>query len=212
MPLSDGNQIEVEGLGSAGTPSGGIISIQGVSGGQAVPVTLSGSTVSASYLAVFDRIAPAQNKYMATLWNGASGRKVVVQRVWVYNWQITAVSGVYLEQEMRRITARTAGTTVTPVAQDTNDTLTSGIAADHNSSAVTDSSLLRRVIASSEELALVQGGPPPWTFWAAGLQYERMEGTRGIVLRQNQGLTIKNITNSTVGSVSYVYEFTDEAA
>jgi hypothetical protein len=113
---------------------------------------------------------------------------------------------------MRRVTARTAGTSVTPIALDTNDSLTSGIAADHASTSVTDSSLFKRVIASSEELALVQGGPPPWTFWPAGLQYEKKDGTRGIVLRLNQGLTIKNITSSTVGSVSYVIEFTDEVA
>ena len=165
-----------------------------------------------SFIAVYDRIAPAANKYMATLFNTSSTRKVVVRRIYVYSWQIAAVAGVVLDQELRRITARTTGTSVTPVAYDTNDSLSAGITADHNSSAVTDSSLLRRILASSEEVSLVQGGPNPWTFASHGLQYEVNPGMKGIVLRQNQGITVKNITASAVGTVSYTFEFTDEAA
>lgn len=166
-----------------------------------------------TFHAVFDRIQPGNNKYMATLWNGASGRKVVVHRIWRFNWQVAAVSGASLDQELRRITARTAGTTIVPVALDTADVLTSGIVADHNSSAVSDNSLLKRITASSEERDAVDMRLSDWlslTFFA--LVYERKDYTRGIVLRQNEGLTIKNVTNSTVGTVSYVIEFTDEEA
>lgn len=166
-----------------------------------------------TFHAVFDRISPAANKYMATLWNGASGRKVVVQRIWRFNWQVATVTGTTLDQELRRITARTAGTSVTPIALDSNDTLTSGITADHNSSSVTDSSLLQRVMAVSEERDGLDTRVVDWlALYPFALVYDRKDGTRGIVLRENQGLTIKNITSSTVGTVSYIIEFTDEVA
>ena len=44
------------------------------------------------------------------------------------------------------------------------------------------------------------------------LVYDRKAGTRGVTLRNGQGVSIKNITSSTTGSVSYVFEFTDEVA
>ena len=42
--------------------------------------------------------------------------------------------------------------------------------------------------------------------------YDHRSGTRGITLRQNQGVSIKHITSTTVASFSYLIEFTDEAA
>jgi hypothetical protein len=167
-----------------------------------------------TFRAVYDRIVPANNKYMATLFNASATRKVVIQRIWVYLWQFSSVTGVILEQEMRWITARTSGTAVTPIPDDSADTLSASITADHNSSAVTELSngLIRRVITSSEETALRAGGAPAATFGDASLVYERAPFTRGLVLRNGRGLTLKNVVNSTVGTVSYVIEFTDEVA
>src|SRR5918992_5020766 len=70
----------------------------------------------ATFLAIADRIVPAVNKYILTLFNTSATRKVVIQRAFVYNWQTAAQTGVLLEYEFRRITARTAGTTITPIA------------------------------------------------------------------------------------------------
>ena len=166
----------------------------------------------ATFIAVSDRIAPAANKYMLTVFNTTATRKVVIQRAFVYNWQVAAVVGVLLEYEFRRITARTTGTTITPVAYDTNDTITAGITCDHTTTAVTDSSLLRRGFTSSEEtkigaLTLENSLSVNESF---PMVYERMNGCKGVTCRQNQGVTIKNITSSTIGTVSCVILFTDE--
>lgn len=172
-------------------------------------------TTAPTYYAVYDRIAPAANKYMATLFNTSSTRKVVIQRIYQYNWQFTGVTDNLLEQELRRITARTAGTVVTPIAEDTRDSLSAGITADTNSSAVTDSSLIKRIITGSAEAAIaggVSGLKIMRTTDNLAVIYDRIPGTRGITLRLNQGLTIKNITSVTVGTCSYVIVFTDEAA
>lgn len=169
----------------------------------------------ATFYAIFDRIVPGANKYMATLWNGTATRLLRVHQVWRFNWQIAAATGVLLEQELRRITARTAGTSVTPVAYDTNDVLTAGIAASHNDSAVTDSSLMARILAVNEEMLFATAltalaGATAFLRDAQLLWDTTLTDKKPITLRPSQGLTIKNITSNTQGSVSYMYEFTDE--
>ena len=169
------------------------------------------------FFALFDRIVPAQNKYMATLFNANASRKVVVNRIHRLNWQGAAVVGVMLEQEIRFIDARTAGAGVPIVSEDSGmAALSSGITADTGSTGVTDSSLIRRIFASSEEAALAAATTniPGQTAFVpdAQLVYWRPARSLGLVLRVNRGLTIKNLTNSIVGSVSYVVEFEDELA
>ena len=169
-----------------------------------------------AFFAVFDRVAPAQNKYMATLWNGASGRAVVVDRVYRFNWQVSAVTGVLLEQELRFITARTAGTGVQIQTEDSNDTPTANIACDTGSTSVTEGAgaraLIKRFFAPSEEVVLatayVLTGIAAYTH-DAQLIWSRRPSSSGLVLRQSQGLAIKNLTSSTVGTVSYIMEFRD---
>jgi hypothetical protein len=164
-----------------------------------------------TYYAVYDRIVPAANKYMATLFNTSTTRKVVVTHVWRFNWQVSAVTGIMLEQYLARITARTAGTAVTIFADDTADTLSAGISADTNSTSVTENHIIVRSFASSEEMALAATGMA----LTLGIDdsnevlYRRREGQRGLTLRQNQGLSVRNVTSSTVGTVSYIIEFFD---
>jgi hypothetical protein len=200
MKLTDGTNIALVTPGNALRVDGSLVT-------QPV-VTLTNPT----FYAVFDRIAPAANKYMAVLWNGTVSRKLVIQRVWVYNWQNSSVTGVLLEQQMIKISARTAGTPVTPLAGDPSDTLTSGIIAETAATGVTDAGMYKRIFCASEEEALSSAQATPGTTESTGLQYSRVSGTRGLVVRQSQGWAIKNLTNNTNGSVSYVVEFTDEAA
>jgi hypothetical protein len=164
-----------------------------------------------TFYAVYDRIVPAANKYMATLFNTSATRKVVVTHVWRLNWQVTAVTGILLEQYLARITARTAGTGVTIFADDTADTLSAGITADTNSTAVTENHIITRSFATSEEMALAATGIvlSGATDDAGEIFYQRREGQRGLTLRQNQGLAVRNVTSSTIGSVSYIIEFFD---
>ena len=171
-----------------------------------------------AFFAVYDRVIPAANKYMATLFNTSATRKVVVSRIYRLNWQVTAVTGVMLEQEFRFITTRTSGTAVTIQQDDTNVTLSAGITADHASTAVSEGTgtrgLIKRVLACNEEAALTTAYTLVGTGFSVdpALVWMRRPGSSGIVLRTNQGITIKNITNSVVGTCSYVIEFEDEAA
>jgi hypothetical protein len=164
-----------------------------------------------TFLAIADRIVPAVNKYILTVFNTTSTRKVVIQKVFVYNWQTATATGTLLEQEFRRITARTVGSAITPVAYDTADTLTAGITADSTTTAVTDSSLIRRNYTSGEEVkigALTLENSMGVDDRLA-IVYEKTTGCKGLTCRQNQGVTIKNISG-TAGTTSAVMLFTDE--
>jgi len=217
----DGTVITVGAAADGAPPSGNPVLIAGQDGTNVqtlktdtvgrIEVAVTGT--QPSFYAVFDRITLATNKYLATLFNTSSTRKVVIQRIWVYNWQSGAVVGANGDSVLWRITARTAGTTVTPRAEDSNDTLSAGISADTNSTVVTQDHLIMRIIHSGDETNLANAN---WVnapvFANHALRYERKSGNRGITLRQNQGISLQWITGDADGTWSIVYEFTDEAS
>jgi hypothetical protein len=173
----------------------------------------------ATFYALFDRIALAANKYMAVLFNANSARKVCVQRIWAFQHTETAVTGIVHAQELRRITARTVGTAITSsiFGADTADTLSASITASHNDSAVTDSSLIRRLYLGSEEAKLTAAQALnsdtqavfDWFGIDGHLVWTPMQGVKPHTLRNGQGIAIKNVSGA-VGSASYLIEFTDE--
>jgi hypothetical protein len=168
---------------------------------------------NATFWSRYDQIAPANNKYMATLFNTSSTRKVVIQNVWIVDENFTSGANSALEVDLLRITARTAGTTVTPTAEDSNDSLSAGITADTASTAVTDSSILRRFQATNGVLSTNTGSTAgTGNYDPQGHVYTRLLGTRGHTLRQDQGISVKCVQSVTVGNVTIIIEFTDEAA
>jgi hypothetical protein len=161
-----------------------------------------------TFFAIYDRIAPATNKYMALLFNTSLTKKLVVYRINRYNWQVAAVTGQTLEQYMAKISAYTGGTSADIRTTDSADSLPAGITSITGAATVTESFLIRRLFASSEEANLSNANfYNALTLDYSVSIYERTSGTRGIVLRTNEGLAIRNVTNSTAGTVSYVIEF-----
>lgn len=73
-----------------------------------------------TYTAAFLAVAFGNNKSMGAIFNGAgSGRVIRVKRIWVLNNQTAAVTGVLTTFALRRSSAQTAGTAVTPTKHDT---------------------------------------------------------------------------------------------
>jgi hypothetical protein len=177
-----------------------------------------------TYYARFDAITVAPGKCMACLWNASTSHVVRVWRIWAFQDAEGAVTGGMTRQELWKIIGRTgAGTLVNPLALDDADTLTSGIQASHNATGVTEQAngLIRRGYVTTEEAKLAPAqalssdtlGAFDWAgvdthlFWHAGAHGR----CKPIVLRKDKGLVMKNITGNG-GSVSYVFEFTDEAS
>ena len=168
-----------------------------------------------TFYAYFDRIAPAQNKYLACLFNTSTTRKAVIQKIiWLTN-AFTVVTAVGHDMYLSRITARTVGTAVTIRARDSADTLSAGIAADTNPTSVTEAYIMQRYVGSTEESVIAVTSLPTYLGSLGGpgvVLYARLPNTKGETLRANEGLAIRTLTASTVGVMSFLIEFSDEAA
>jgi hypothetical protein len=165
----------------------------------------------AGFRAYYDSVAPAANKYMAVLFNTSTTRKVVVQRIYAILTNVANANGTALDQELVFITARVDGTVVTPVAEDSFDLLSPGISASIGSTSVVEARVLEHFVVSNANIAVNTSTILAERFTkSSALIYERKPPMRGITLRQNQGIALKNVTNSTAGSLSYLIEFTDE--
>lgn len=176
-------------------------------------VTRDIEVVRPTFQAIYDRITMSASKYLATLFNTSSTYKVVIQNIWVYSWQTDPVRGGDNDMALWKISARTAGTTVTPRAEDSLDVLPSGISADTDSTAVTQSFLMMRLLHNGDESIFNSSA------WKAALslefasrRYERKPGTKGWTLRQNEGMSLQFISGDPDGTVSIIYEFTVEEA
>lgn len=176
------------------------------------------SSGKATYRAFFDAIALGNGKYLAVIFNTNTSYDVVIQSVRVRHANLDAVTGVITEMTLRRISAFTTGTEVTPLTDDPEtDTLPSGISADHNSSAVSDVSngIISRFHRTGEEMIIGAD-----TLLLSGstnngsLVYQRGDGTRGLTLSgttaANRGIAVKCETNTTAGDVNIEIEFTVE--
>lgn len=167
----------------------------------------------ASFYAHFDRIAPSANKYMATLFNTNATRCIIVRRIYAYPAQAAATTGVLLEQYLAFITARTAGTSVPIRPHDSTYAISTGMTADTNSTAVTERDIIKRFFRFGEEHPVIGTTAPSINvlqFHDPDLQLVWERQGRGITLKTNEGIAIRNVTSSTAGSVSYLLEFSDE--
>lgn len=176
------------------------------------------SSGKATFRAFFDAIALGNGKYLALIFNTNTSNDVVIQSIRVRHANLDVVTGVITEMTLRRVSAFTTGTAVTPLADDPEtDTLPSGVSCDHNSSAVSDvaGGIIQRFFRTGEEgiLAadnlLLQG-----MLNEGSLVYQREDGERGITLSgttaANRGVAIKCETNTTAGDVNIEVVFTVE--
>ena len=166
--------------------------------------------------ALFDRVAPAANKYMATAFNNANTTNdLIIHRIRAIHSNPTTATGVILDFELRRISAMTVGAAVTPTMDDPEtDTIAATHIFDSAPTAVTDGAVLDRFFRTGEEMilaadTLLLSG----STYQGSIVYDRGAG-RGIVLSgttaANRGLACKCVTSSTEGTVSFVFEFSVE--
>lgn len=165
-------------------------------------------------------VAFGNNKSMASLFNGASSGKVLrVYRVWMLNNQTGAVTGVLTTFSLRRSTAQSAGTAITPVKHDTNAaTLPAQVVAATGAtvtSATADT--LRTVVWSNDEPAASTGTSdefeclvPLNCIWDS--DPSSSSNVEPIVLREGFGLDVRHTGSTVVGVADFFIEFTSAAS
>lgn len=168
--------------------------------------------MTATYTYFAKDVAFAPNKCMASVFNKTSTPVTVkIYRVYVLNNQYTAVTGVLTNLEVRKLTAATGGTTITPSPHDTNNSLSSYVECATNAT-VTTTDLYRRVLWSTDEPAVgatctvdeFECFLPIGCIWSMGYGDSLVEP---ITLNANEGFGIIN-TGASIGSCDIIIEFT----
>ena len=161
---------------------------------------------------VADRIVPAANKYILDVFNTSATVVVRVKRIWIANWQTAAVTGLFTEGTMLRITARTIGTTITPFLNDTNEALPAGVTGSSASTVVTASTMHSRWSRFLDEgitNTLIPSSLQYQNWPDCCLAYEQGQaGQSPIVLRTNQGFAVQQVSATAVGTLSVIMEVT----
>lgn len=160
-----------------------------------------------TYYALADAVAFAQNKQMISIMNAVgSGKMVVLKKLFLINNAIAAVTGVALRQELKRITAHSSGTLVTPQPSDSASPSLPAEVTVRTGATATEGALMFPLTFTNDEVGATQGFPSATLL--AGLNWFA-EGSevQEIRLREGEGITVKNITNTIVGSFSYLIVF-----
>ncbi len=164
-----------------------------------------------TYYALADAVAFAANKHMISIYNAAgSGVMVVLKKLYLINLALAAVTGVALRQDVKRFTAvHTVGTAVTPVSCDSANPSLSASVTVKTGATVTDVTLLFPLTFANDEVGATQAFPSVQL--QAGFNWlpegSEVQETR---LREGEGVTVKNITSTVVGSFAYMFVFTVE--
>lgn len=171
--------------------------------------------MASTYLLKNNFTALSQNLHILTLFNpSGSGKIVKIYRVWVQNnRQGLGITGVICNLNLYYCTAASSGKDLIPISYDSTNTALGTIIAGTGKT-VTNGSLLRRITISSDETDLTGFTIDEFVnykniseIWNTGT---RNSAIQPLVLRENLGLTLQNITSTTVSGFDAFFEFTVE--
>lgn len=168
----------------------------------------------ATFIATGTSIASDNNKSMISILNADATLVTKIHEVYVINVRTATAIGVAGIFELRRITGHSAGSVITPTSMDTADTLDSDITVRTGSTVAGESAnLMWRSIFTTDELtAVLDTASNEHIFQTMFPVFSRKtdSGTKPLVLRQNEGLTVKFATNSATGLFDIMLVFTQE--
>jgi hypothetical protein len=132
-----------------------------------------------------------------------------------FNNGTAAITGVITTGQVRRITAASGGTAVTPVKHDTNSSALDANTTCGTNRTVTGSDIFRRFLFVNEEPVVAGTTQANWLtlvpfaeIWNAGYGDTNVEP---IVCRAAQGVQLFHSGSSAVGTADLEIEFTDAA-
>ena len=173
-----------------------------VIGGQTVHEQAVYQTALPTFYVLADAVAFAANKHHLSIMNSAgSGKLVSIKKLFHINLSLGAVTGVALRFDIKRATAVSAGTAITPQSCDTDDAFPAGITINTNGT-VTEGALLYPVTTQNDEITAANTAVANYLAMMINLQPESPE-LKEFRLRPGEGFTVKQITSSTVGSFAW---------
>ncbi len=165
-------------------------------------------TALPTYYALADAVAFAANKQLISILNATgSGKVLAIKKLFLIDVQTSTVTGVAIRSDFKRMTAHSAGTLITPVAADSTNPVLPAEVTCRTGATVTEGALLFPLAYSNDEIGATQAFPSSILLQGLNFIPEGIE-TQEIRLRPGEGVTLKQITSSTVGSFSYLIVFT----
>jgi hypothetical protein len=172
--------------------------------------------MAATFRATGGGIAYASSKDMLNVFNGTSSARIIrVYRGYWFNNGTAAVTGVITTGQVRRITAASAGTAVTPVKHDTNSSNLDANTTCGTNQTTTGTDIFRRFLFVNEEPIVAGTTQANWLtlvpfaeIWNAGYGDTNVEP---VTCRATQGFQLFHSGTSAVGTADLEIEFTDAA-
>lgn len=172
--------------------------------------------MAATWRATGAAIAYANGKDMLNVFNGGSSARIIrAYRAYWFNNGTSAVTGVVTTAQVRRITAASVGTAVTPVKHDTSSGALDANTTCGTNQTVTGSDIFRRFLYVNEEPVVAGVTQANWLtlvpfaeVWNAGYGDSNVEP---ITCRAGQGFELFHSGSSAVGTADLEIEFTDAA-
>jgi hypothetical protein len=168
-----------------------------------------------TYTASFLAVAFGNNKSMAGIFNGAGSARVLrIKRIWLLNNQTAAVTGVLTTFALKKSSAQSAGTAVTPTKHDTASETAPAAVLCATGATVTQTVevAFRQIVWSNDEPTASTGTSdefeclvPLNCIWDAATGDSDLEA---IVLREGQGIDVRHTGSSTVGVCDIFIEYT----
>ena len=158
-------------------------------------------------------IAPGNGKSMISLANGSgSGKTIRIQAISFYPVTDSAVAGVNVQFDGFKFTTHASGTSLTPIALDSSNSLSGSVTAQTNATITGSGTIaLDSWFQNSDEIT--SAGLTPSAQASIDGQRRRVYGgceMQPIVVRAGEGFHIKCQTNTTVGAFSVFIWFTQE--
>ena len=153
---------------------------------------------------------------MLNVFNATGSARVIrVYRAYWFNNGTAAVTGVLTTGQVRRITAASGGTAVTPVKHDTTSSALAAQTTCGTNQTTTGSDIFRRFLFVNEEPVVGGTTQANWLtlvpfaeIWNAGYGDTNVEP---VTCRATQGLQLFHSGSSAVGTADLEIEFTDSA-
>lgn len=164
-----------------------------------------------TWYALADAIVPASAKSHIAIFNATgSGKVIKVKKVFPINVELSSVTGVALRMEFKKCTAVSSGTVITPTPADSNNAALPSQVTVRTGGTITSTTLLWPLILSSEEMAANTSQLIASVL--ASLMNAMVEGAevQELTLREGEGLTVNQLTSSTVGLLAWLLVFTIE--
>lgn len=185
----------------------------------ALKVTIASGTSEEAEFATFNvtaqDVAIGNNKSMISIVNTTGSTvKVKLRSLKIINAQTTAVTGIIANFQLLRCVTHSAGTSLTIAACETSDTLSSSVTARTGATIGTEgTTILRRAKYSTDEWGVgahdVESNDHILQLGTNLLEVPLK--AKPFTLLANEGITLKQITNSAVGSFDIELMFTQES-